>query len=203
MLFDVTNLITTVGYVGVAAIVFAESGLFFGFFFPGDSLLFTAGLLAAQGYFSIWILTPLCFIAAVLGDSVGYAFGRKVGPAIFSREDSLLFHKKHLEQTRVAYEKYGSKIIVLARFMPVVRTFAPIMAGVGQMRYRTFLTYNLIGGGLWAIGLTLLGYFLGATVPGIDQYLMPIIAGIIIVSMLPPLWHVWRERRRCTTVNSR
>lgn len=194
MVFDVEGIIKTAGYLGVAGIVFAESGLFFGFFLPGDSLLFTAGLLASQGYFSIWILTPLCFIAAIAGDSVGYWFGRKVGPAIFKREDSLLFHKKHLERTHDAYQKYGAKIIVLARFMPIVRTFAPILAGVGNMHYKTFIRYNVIGAVLWAIGLTVLGYFLGALVPGIDQYLLPIIIGIVLVSFIPPVWHVWRER---------
>ena len=129
-----------------------------------------------------------------MGDNFGYAFGRKVGPAIFSREDSLLFHKDHLERAKVFYEKYGAKTLVLARFLPVVRTFAPILAGVGQMHYRTFFFYNVVGAFLWALGMTWLGYFLGATIPGIDKYLIPIILAIIVLSSLPTLIHIIKNR---------
>lgn len=192
---DLITLIKAAGYVGLFGIVFAESGLFVGFFLPGDSLLFTAGFLASQGFLDIRLLSPLMFIAAVLGDSFGYAFGRKVGPALFRRKDSLLFHQDHLERARIFYEKHGPKTIVLARFMPIVRTFAPILAGVGNMHYPTFVMYNVLGGFLWSIGLTLLGYFLGATVPNIDDYLIPIILFIIFVSILPGVIHVLREWR--------
>lgn len=195
-MFDLVTLIKTVGYLGIFGMVFAESGLFFGFFFPGDSLLFTAGFLASQGYLEIWPLVILCFVAAVAGDSVGYAFGRRVGPKIFSREDSLFFHRDHLERAEKFYEAHGGKTIILARFMPVVRTFAPIVAGVGQMRYRRFLAYNIVGGFFWGIGLPLAGYFLGQTVPGIDQYLVPIILGIIIVSVLPGIIHILHDPRQ-------
>lgn len=192
-MFDIIALVKTVGYIGLALIVFAESGLLIGFFFPGDSLLFTAGFLASQGVLNIYFLVPLMFIAAVLGDSVGYAFGKRVGPAIFKRDDSIIFHKAHLERARVFYERHGGKTIMIARFMPIVRTFAPILAGVGKMNYRTFLFFNMAGGALWAIGLTLLGFFLGSVVPNVDHYLLPIIALIIFVSVLPSAIHVLRD----------
>lgn len=191
---DLISLIKWAGYLGLFAIVFAESGLFIGFFLPGDSLLFTAGFLASQGFLNIWLLAPLVFIAAILGDNFGYAFGRRVGPAIFKREDSLIFHKDHLERARVFYEKHGAKTLVLARFLPVVRTFAPILAGVGQMHYKTFFFYNILGGAFWAVGLSWLGYFLGATIPGIDKYLIPIILVIIVLSVLPTLIHIIKNR---------
>ena len=193
-MFDLISLIKTAGYLGIFGIVFAESGLFIGFFLPGDSLLFTAGFLASQGFLNVWLLVILVFIGAVLGDNVGYAFGNKVGPMIFKKEDSILFHKDHLEKARIFYEKYGRKALILARFMPGIRTFAPILAGVGKMDYSTFLSFNAIGGFLWGVGLPLLGYYLGSTIPGIDQYLLPIILLIIFLSVLPSLIHIWREK---------
>lgn len=190
---DLIALIKAAGYLGLFAIVFAESGLLIGFFLPGDSLLFTAGFLASQGFLQIELLAPLLFLAAVTGDSFGYAFGKKVGPRIFTRKDSLLFDKDHLMRAQNFYEKYGGKTIILARFMPVVRTFAPIVAGVGKMHYRSFLFYNLIGGALWAFGLTYLGYFLGQSIPSIDTYLIPIIILIIFLSILPSAVHILRN----------
>lgn len=191
---DLIFLIKTVGYLGIFAILFAESGLFIGFFLPGDSLLFTAGFLASQHFLNIWALSAIAFTGAVLGDSVGYAFGYRVGPKIFTKEDSLLFHRDHLEQSRAFFLKHGKKTIVLARFMPIVRTFAPILAGVGTMHYATFLAYNVIGGALWAIGLSLLGYWLGSVIPNIDKYLLPIILLIIFLSVLPSIIHVLRSK---------
>lgn len=191
---DLIGLVKAAGYVGLFFIIFAESGLFLGFFLPGDSLLFTAGFLASQDYLHIVPLIILTFTGAILGDSFGYAFGRKVGVKIFNREDSLLFHKDHLRKAQVFYEKYGGKTIILARFMPIVRTFAPILAGVGNMKYSEFLSYNLIGGILWGLGMPLLGYFLGSTVPNIDHYLIPIILFIIIASLVPPVWHFLKEK---------
>lgn len=182
---DPAFLVATFGLLGVFTIVFAESGLFFGFFLPGDSLLFTAGLLASQGYFSVVLLWLGCMLAAILGDSVGYWFGKKVGPKIFFREDSLFFHKKHIERTRAFYEKHGKKTLILARFVPIVRTFAPILAGVGQMEYRTFLSYNIIGGVGWTTLLIFLGYGLGSFVPSMDRYLLPIVLIIILLSFVP------------------
>ena len=195
--FDLPQLIRTVGYVGLFLIVFAESGLLFGFFLPGDSLLFTAGFLAAQGYLDLWILMPLLAIAAISGDSVGYSFGARVGPRLFQREDSLFFHKKHLERAHQFYERHGGKTIVLARFMPIVRTFAPIVAGMGQMTYRKFVTFNVFGGLLWTIGMLNAGYLFGNLLPAehVDRYLLPVIVVIVGVSVAPSAWHLYRENR--------
>ncbi len=192
---DLRTLIESVGYLGITGIVFAESGLFVGAFLPGDSLLFTAGFLASQGIFDIRILMLLTFIAAVVGDSVGYAFGRHMGPKIFNREDSLLFHRDHLMHAEKFYEKHGGKTIIIARFMPVVRTFAPILAGVGRMHYPAFLMYNVVGGLLWAVGLSYLGYFLGNSIPNVDRYLLPIIGSIILVSIAPSIIHLARDHQ--------
>lgn len=187
MHFDLKELITTVGYIGLFSIVFAESGLFFGFFLPGDSLLVTAGLLATQGFLNIYLLMFLLPIAAIGGDSVGYWFGKKFGPKIFQKEKSLLFDKKHLEKAHAFYEKHGGKTIILARFIPIIRTFAPIVAGVGKMEYTRFLSYNVFGGIFWTVGMLLLGYFLGNVIPDVDRYLIPIIAIVIFISLLPPI----------------
>ncbi|MHB0865630.1 MAG: DedA family protein [Minisyncoccota bacterium] len=192
--FDLLALIKAASYLGIFAIVFAESGLFFGFFLPGDSLLFTAGLLASQGFLNIALVLLVTVIAAISGDNVGYAFGRHVGPRIFTKEDSLFFHKKYVKKAETFFEKYGGKTLILARFMPGVRTFVPIVAGVGNMRYKTFLTYNIIGGVLWTLVVTLLGYFLGKVVPDIDKYLLPIIGGIIILSVVPSAISILRAR---------
>ena len=203
--FDLRGFIAAVGYVGVTAIVFAESGLFFGFFLPGDSLLFTAGFLASpagQEIFNIVTLSVLCVIAAIAGDQVGYIFGRWSGPRIFNREDSIWFHRRHLQRAHDFYEQHGGKAIVLARFLPIVRTFVPIVAGAADMNYRKFVTYNVLGGLLWAISMTwggyLAGLLLGAAVhpEEIDRFLLPIIALIIVASLAPTVIHVWRERAR-------
>ena len=194
-ILDPKIIIETLGLAGIFAIVFAESGLFFGFFFPGDSLLFTAGFLASQEYLGLDLLLLGSFIFAVLGDNVGYWFGRKIGPKIFTKEDSLFFQKKHIERAQKFYEKYGNKTIVLARFVPVVRTFAPIVAGVGNMKYGKFVLYNIIGGFIWTFGLILAGYYLGRSIPGIDRYLLPIIALIIILSVLPAVREIMKARK--------
>lgn len=193
-MFDLVTLIKTAGYLGLFGIIFAESGLFIGFFLPGDSLLFTAGFLASQGFLNIWWLMLVCFLGAVLGDSFGYGFGKRVGPKIFTKKNSIFFNQNHLERARVFYQKHGGKTIVLARFMPFVRTFAPILAGVGQMRYAVFLFYNLIGGALWAAGLTFTGYYLGKIIPDIDKYLLPVIVLIIFFSLLPSIIHIARNK---------
>lgn len=194
MLPDIEHLIKAVGLFGVWGIVFAESGLLIGFFLPGDSLLFTAGFLASQGFFDITILTIGAFIAAVAGDSVGYTFGHRIGKRIFQREDSVFFHKRNIIKAQQFYQKHGPKTIIIARFVPVVRTFAPIVAGVGDMDYKTFLTYNVIGGVLWAIGITVLGYILGNSIPDIDKYLLPVIGFIIIVSIAPNAYHILKDK---------
>jgi membrane-associated protein len=193
---DPLFIIKTLGLIGVVSIVFAESGLFFGFFLPGDSLLFTAGFLASQDLISIFWLLILCFIAAVLGDSVGYYFGKKVGPSIFRKEDSLFFHKKHIEKAHAFYDKHGKKTIVFARFIPIVRTFVPIVAGVAGMEYRTFFVYNIIGGFVWTWGMLGGGYMLGNLIPNVDKYLTPIILAIIVVSFIPAIIEYIKHKRK-------
>jgi membrane-associated protein len=192
---DPQKLLVAVGTIGLIAVIFAESGLLFGFFLPGDSLLFTAGLFAAQGKLNLPIILIGCFVAAVTGDQVGYAFGNRVGPAIFRREDSRFFKQEYVEKAQSYFDKYGSKTIVLARFVPIVRTFAPIVAGVGSMRYRTFVTYNVLGGLLWAVGVTLLGYFLGE-IEWVEKNLEIAILGIVALSLVPILVEVLRARRQ-------
>lgn len=192
-MFDLEQSIKTIGLWGVFAVVFAETGLLIGFFLPGDSLLFTAGFLASQGVFDIHALSHGCFVAAVLGNVTGYAFGHRVGRKLFERPDSRFFKQAHLVKAHAFYEKYGARALVLARFIPVVRVFAPIVAGVGLMDYRKFLFFNVVGGALWAYGMTWLGYFLGSRIPGVDRYLLPIIALILVLSVLPAVIHVWRD----------
>lgn len=179
------DFIQNLGLFGILFAIFAESGLFFGFFLPGDSLLFSAGILAAAGHFNVVVLFVGSFICAVLGDSVGYWTGKKLGPKIFTKPDSFFFSKKNLDKTVKFYEKYGKKTIVLARFVPIVRTFAPILAGVGSMRYDHFIFYNISGGLLWSFSLIFAGYFLGNSVENIDEYILPIVALIILISFLP------------------
>jgi membrane-associated protein len=193
---DPTILLTTFGYIGLFSIVFAESGLFFGFFLPGDSLLFTAGLFAATGFFDIWALVIMVPIAAILGDSVGYWFGKWVGPRLFTREDSFFLNKRHLERSQRFYQKYGPKAVLFARIVPIARTFVPILAGVGKMHYPTFLTYNVIGGILWGAGFPLLGYYLGTTFPVVMEYLTITLLIIIFLSFVPIFVEVWREWRK-------
>jgi|SRR3989338_244361 len=181
----IQNIIIGLGYLGVFGAIFAESGIFLGAFLPGDSLLFTVGLLASQDHFSIIILIPIAALMAILGDNFGYYFGRTVGPKIFSREDSFFFRKSYVLKTQAFYERHGKKTIILARFIPIIRTFAPILAGVGKMEYRTFVLFNVIGGTLWTTMMLGAGYVLGNILPGIDQYLEWIILGIIGLSVLP------------------
>lgn len=161
---------------------------------PGDSLLFTAGFLASQGALHIGVLAAVCFAAAVVGDTMGYAIGHRVGRHLYARPDSRLFRRKHLRRAEAFFARHGGKAVVLARFIPVVRTFTPVVAGAGAMPYRQFVGYNVLGGLLWAVGVALAGYFLGSAIPGVDRYLLPIIAAIVVLSVLPALWHWWRER---------
>ncbi|NDB60033.1 DedA family protein [bacterium] len=194
-ILDPLTIIKTLGLLGVVVITFVESGLFFGFFLPGDSLLFTAGFLASQGFISIWWLLVLCFIAAVAGDNIGYYFGRKTGPMIFKREDSLFFHKKHIERANLFYQKHGKKTIFFARFIPIIRTFVPIVAGIANMEYKTFMRYNLIGGFTWTWGMLGMGYILGNLIPNVEKYLTPIILTIIAISFLPAIIEFFRQRK--------
>ncbi|MGF1603922.1 MAG: DedA family protein [Thermosynechococcaceae cyanobacterium] len=197
MHFDLAELIRSFGYFGVWAIILAESGLFIGFFLPGDSLLFTAGFLASQpNSLNLWILIAGCFVAAVTGDNVGYKTGKHFGRRLFQRQESWLFNPKNLMRSQHFYDKHGRKTIFLARFLPVVRTFAPVAAGIGAMKYPVFFAYNLFGGAVWTVGLCLLGYYLGRAIPDVDRYLLPIIVVIVLVSVLPSLLHLYQERRR-------
>ena len=194
--YGLEALITLVSVPGIAAIIFAESGLLIGFFLPGDSLLFTAGFLVQSDIikFNIHLLVLILFIAAVLGDNVGYTFGRKFGRKLFERKNSVLFHSENLKRAEEFYLKHGPKTIVLARFVPVVRTFAPIVAGISHMHYRTFVVYNLVGGFVWAVGLTYLGYLAGDVIERYGINIEYVILGIIFISIAPPLLHVLRER---------
>ena len=194
--YALDDLIRWGGYVVLVAIVFTETGLLVGLFLPGDSLLIIAGLVAAAGDLNIWLLGGLLSVAAIAGDSVGYAIGVRVGPRIFTREDSLIFHRRHLVRTREFYERYGGKTIVLARFIPIIRTFAPVVAGVGQMAYRRFLFFNVFGGIGWVASLTWAGYLLGQTVPNIDQHVHVVVAIVIALSVLPIISEIIKARRR-------
>ena len=195
-LYHFDQLIRWGGYAVLVGVVFAETGLLAGFFLPGDSLLVTAGLLAADGgSLQIGPLVALLSVAAIAGDSAGYAIGYHLGPKIFSREDSRFFHKAHLRRTQRFYETYGAKLIVLARFMPIIRTFAPTVAGVGRMRYRTFLMFNVLGGVSWVASMTLAGYGLGRSIPDIERQLHWIVLGIIIASVIPICREWWLTQR--------
>lgn len=197
-LTDVRALVQWGGYVGLTVIIFVETGLLVGFFLPGDSLLVTAGLFASQPEFglNVYLLGVILSAAAVVGDQVGYLIGRQVGPRIFTREDSLLFHKKHLIRAQEFYERHGGKTIVIARFVPIIRTFAPVVAGVGAMKYRNFITYNVLGGLLWIWSMLFTGYFLGRYIPGIDEHIEIVILVVIFLSILPGIISWYRERRR-------
>ncbi len=184
------------GYAALAAIVFAETGLLVGFFLPGDSLLITAGLVAATGTLDIWLLSGLLSVAAIAGDSTGYAIGFRTGPRIFRKERSCWFARDHLARTREFYERHGGKTIVLARFIPIIRTFAPVVAGVGRMEYRRFLAYNVAGGIGWVVGLLWAGYLLGQTIPDIDRRIHLVIGIVVLLSVLPIGIELWKARRR-------
>ena len=197
---DPATLIAWAGYVGLTAIIFTETGLLFGFFLPGDSLLVTAGLFASQGKLDVYQLGALLTVAAIVGDSVGYAIGKATGPRIFNRPDSLLFNKKHLIRAQDFYAKHGGKTIIIARFMPIIRTFAPVVAGVGSMDYKRFITYNVVGGFLWVWSMLFTGYFLGRFIPGVDKHIEKIILLVIFLSILPGIISWLRERKKAAAV---
>jgi membrane-associated protein len=184
---DLPQLVQWAGYVGLTAIIFAETGLLVGFFLPGDSLMVTAGLLCSQEGFglNVWYLGMLLTVAGIVGDTVGYNIGKAAGPRIFTRENSLFFNRKHLFRAQAFYEKHGGKTIIIARFMPIVRTFAPVVAGVGSMKYSTFLMYNVVGGVAWVWSMLMIGYLLGSKVPGIEKHIDKIIIVVVFLSILP------------------
>lgn len=194
--YALDDLIRWGGYAVLVAIVFTETGLLVGFFLPGDSLLITAGLVAAAGGLDIWVVNGLLIVAAIVGDSVGYAIGYRTGPKIFRNEESRWFSRRHLIRTREFYERHGGKTIVLARFIPIIRTFAPVVAGVGQMEYRRFLFYNVFGGIGWVVSLTWAGYLLGQTIPNIDRHIHLVVAIVVVLSVLPIGVEWWKARAR-------
>lgn len=197
LLTDIKGLIQWGGIVLVCGIVFVETGLFIGFFLPGDSLLVTAGIFAAAGHLPLGLLLLAVSFCAIVGDQLGYWIGRRAGQALYKREDSLIFKKRHLERAHEFYEKYGGKTIVLARFIPVVRTFAPPVAGAANMNYRKFVSFNVLGGVLWVWSMVLIGYSLGSSMPNVvDKYLHVIIAVVIFLSILPAIFETLRQRYR-------
>ncbi len=187
---NIEELVKTIGYIGLFFMVFAESGLFFGFFFPGDSLLFTAGFLASQEILEIKILVPLFVIAAIGGDSAGFWMGSRFAKWLMKRRESFFFKKEYIKKAHKFYDKHGGKALILARFVPAVRTFVPIVAGMADMNYKKFIIYNIVGGVLWGMGLSLAGFFLGELIPNVDKYLLPIIGLIILASILPGIIHI-------------
>lgn len=187
------HLIQSGGILLVAAIIFAESGLLIGFFLPGDTLLFSAGFFAAQGHLHLGWLLFAVILAAILGDNVGYSFGRRLGPRIFKKPDGIVFRQEYLVKAEKFYEKHGGKTIILARFTPIVRTFAPIVAGAAKMTRKKFFTYNIVGGVTWGTGITLLGFWLGSRISNIDKYLLPVMVGAVVLSSAPAIWHVLKD----------
>ena len=193
--FSLESFVKTFSYIGIFAMIFAESGLLVGILLPGDSLLFVSGFLASQHILNLPLLILIVFVAAVVGDNTGYHLGKRFGPAIFNRPESRFFNRRMVEKSQKFYKKHGRKTIILSRFTPFVRTLAPLLAGVGEMDYRLFFTYNLIGAGLWAIGVSVLGYFLGRAIPNVDHYLLPAVAVVVVISLLPSAYGLWRETR--------
>jgi len=194
-IYNVPVLIRAVGPYGLMAVVFAETGLLIGFFLPGDSLLITAGLFAAKGDLDIRFLVPSLILSAIAGNATGYAIGKRTGKALYSRPDSLLFRREHLQMTHDYYEKHGGITIILAQFIPILRTFAPVVAGVGEMGYTRFAAYNVVGAIAWVASMTLGGYALGNIVPNIEQRIHYVVAVVIAISLLPPAI-AWFRRRR-------
>lgn len=193
---DVRGLIAWGGYIGLTAIIFAETGLLVGFFLPGDSLIVTAGLLAATtGALNVWLLGLLLSVASIIGNTVGYGIGKAAGPRLFTREDSLLFNKKHLYRAHEFYERHGGKTVIIARFMPIVRTFVPVVAGMGAMSYRRYTMFNVVGGVAWIWSMLFIGYFLGRYIPGVDQHVESVILIVILLSLLPGIIS-WLKARR-------
>jgi len=194
-LYQLPDLIGWGGYLILFLIVFAETGLFFGFFLPGDSLLITAGLFAAGGKLNILILIPSLIAAAIVGDTIGYWSGHRFGKHLFKRKKSRIFKKKHLLKAKAFYEKHGGKTIVIARFMPLIRTFAPIVAGATDMPYKKFAYFNVIGGVLWVLSMTLIGYFIGSAVPDIEKNIGLLVIAVVAVSFIPGIIEYLRQKK--------
>ena len=192
-MFDVTHIVQNGGLALLGLILYAEVGLFLGFFFPGDTLLIAAGIYAKQGRMSLAGVMLVAAVAASAGDSTAYWIGRKLGPAVFHKEDGVIFRKDHIEKAEAASEKYGPKLLLVSHFIPVVRTFTPLLAGVAKMDYRKFVTFDVIGDSLWAVSVTLVGYYVGSRIPGVDKYILLVIIAMVIISLIPTLYHVGRS----------
>ena len=192
---DPIAIIKTGSYLGIATVIFLESGVLLGIFFPGDSLLFAAGLLSGAGFLSFLPLVIFVVVAAITGDQVGYWFGANVGANLFKKKDTRFFKQEYLKRTERFYQKYGGRAVILARFVPIVRTIAPILAGVARMQYRTFLSYNVIGSLLWGMGMTTLGFSLGAIIPDSERYILPISLVIIVLSFFPIFWNILQGKK--------
>ncbi len=202
-MFDVTHLVEAGGLFLIAAIIFAESGMMVGFFFPGDTLLFSAGILAASGTLNLPLTIAVIAGAAILGDNIGYHIGSRLGPRLFRKPDSLIFRKDYIEKAEVFYEKYGSKTMLVAHFVPIVRTFAPVTAGAGKMPLKQFMIYDAIGDIAWAVSITCIGYFIGSKIPGVEKYIEPLLLGIIIIFMAPTLYHAFKDPKIRAAVTSK
>ncbi len=192
-MFDVTHLIQTGGLLLIALIIFGESGMMIGFFFPGDTLLISAGILAAAGKLGIVGTLVTIAVAAIVGDNVGYWIGRKLGPRLFRKPDGLVFRKEHIDQAEVFYEKYGPKTMLVAHFIPILRAFIPVTAGAAEMTYARYVLFDAIGDIVWTLSITLFGYFVASKVPGVEKYVEPLLILIIVVFMVPTLYHIFRD----------
>ena len=192
-MFDVTHIVQTGGLLLIALIIFAESGMMVGFFFPGDTLLLSAGILAAAGQLSVVWAIIIIALAAIAGDNTGYHIGRKLGPRLFKKEDSIIFRHDYIMKAEWFYEKYGTKTMLLAHFVPVVRSFAPVTAGAGKMSYKQFVLFDAIGDVAWAISVTLFGYFVGSKIPGIQKYVDPLLIGIVLLTLIPTIYHALKD----------
>ena len=192
-MFDVTHIVQTGGLLLIALIIFSESGMMVGFFFPGDTLLLSAGILAAAGQLSVVWAIIIIAIAAIAGDNTGYHIGRRLGPRLFKKEDGIIFRHDYIMKAEWFYEKYGTKTMLLAHFVPVVRSFAPVTAGAGKMNYKQFVILDAIGDIVWAISVTLFGYFVGSKVPGIQKYVDPILVGIVLITLVPTIYHALKD----------
>jgi membrane-associated protein len=205
-MFDLTHWVelygAAVGYTALAGVIFAETGLFFGFFLPGDSILFPAGILASQGYLNIYLVCIVTFIAAVAGNISGYILGKYFGKRLFHKEDSVFFHKDHILRAKMFYDKYGGKTIIIGRFLAIIRTFAPLIAGISEMNFGQYLFYTVIGAALWAVGLPVAGFYLGKFIPDVDKYLLPVILLVVVLSLLPAMLETIRTKERRAAIKA-
>lgn len=191
--FDISQWVATLGYLGLFFIIFVETGLFFGFFLPGDSLVVASGFLASQGVLNIWILVPLFVVTAFFGYALAYWFGKALGGWMLKRKDGVLFKRRYLEEARVFYTKHGPLALVVGRLIPIIRTFVPVAAGLARMPYRRYMFWNLVGAVLWGGVLCVFGYVLGLVIPNAKQYILPCVVIIIGLSLIPAIWHILRR----------